>query len=434
MGRHERQNSVRWALRGIAGLAALVGATLLGLERERGVPVWNSLWAEDGRVFLTGALQDFTGTFFAQNGGYLHVVPRAIAGMVARFPVEDAAAGMAVGSALVIALLAGFVYAASSEVLESRSARLGLAATVLLVPIPGHELLANTTNLHFYLLFACFWALLWQAETPFALVARSLVVISTALSDPISALFLPLALVAPAYRRSVRALLVSGLFLAGLVVQLAVMAGGARPERNWGFRLGALPDVFSLRVTGGLLVGDRFLDDAWAAYGRAFAYGAFLAVALLVTVLLARSDRRTIAFTLIALAYAGLFFCVQLVGRGTGGIDPEVHGSRLDAARYVLVPFLLLTATIVAMVDRGYARRPASTGWAWARRAALLWLVALMAVNYSVTNDRSRGPRWDQELRQARRGCSTLRPESVHVLVAPSPPRVWFATVPCSRI
>jgi hypothetical protein len=341
---------------------------------------------------------------------------------------------MAVGSAAVIALLAGFVYAASSEVLESRTARFGLAATVLLVPIPGHELLANTTNLHFYLLFACFWALLWQAEMPVALGARSLVVVASALSDPISALFLPLAIVAPAYRRSGRALIVSGLFLVGLVVQLAVMAGGARPERNWGFRLGALPDVFSLRVTGGLLVGDRFLGDAWAAYGRAFAYGALLAVSVVITALLVRSDRRTIVFALIALAYAGLFFYVQLVGRGTGGIDPELHGSRLDAARYVLVPFLLLTATIIALVDRGYARRHGSSGWAWARRATLLWLVALLAVNYSVTNDRSRGPRWDRELGQASRECSTVRSRSVLVLVAPSPPHVWFATVPCSRI
>jgi cytochrome bd-type quinol oxidase subunit 2 len=127
-----------------------------------------------------------------------------------------------------------------------------------------------------------------------------------------------LAIVAPAYRRSVRALVVSGLFFAGLVIQLAVMAGGARPERNRGFRLGALPDVFSLRVTVGLLIGDRFLGEAWASYGRAFAYGALLAVALLVTVLLVRSDRRTIAFALIALAYASLFFCVQLVGRVPG--------------------------------------------------------------------------------------------------------------------
>jgi hypothetical protein len=434
MAMRDGPKHVRWAIRVGGVLAVLSAGTLLHLARQRGVPVWNSLWAEDGRVFLTGALQDFPGIFFEQNGGYLHVVPRAIAGIVALLPVREAAAGMAVGSAAVIALIAGFVYVASSEIFESRTARFLLAATVLLVPVPGHELLANTTNLHFYLLFACFWALAWQAETPVALGARGAVVVATTLSDPISALFLPLAIVGPVARRSVRALVVSALFLAGLLVQFAVIAGGARPERNWGFRLGALLDVFSLRVAGGLLVGDRFLGDAWAAYGRAFAYGAFLAVAALITVLLVRSDRRTIAFALISLGYAGLFFCVQLVGRGTGGIDPEVHGPRLDAARYILLPFLLVTTTILVLVDRGHARRQASRGWAWGRRAALLWLVALLAVNYSVTNDRSRGPRWDRELREARGACSTGGARSVRVLVAPSPPRVWFATVPCNRI
>jgi hypothetical protein len=434
MARPDSPNYVRWAIRVAGALAVLSAGTLLHLARQRGVPVWNSLWAEDGRVFLSGALQDFPGTFFEQNGGYLHVVPRAIAGIVALLPIREAAAGMAVGSAAAIALIAGFVYAASSEVLEARSARLGLAATVLLLPVPGHELLANTTNLHFYLLFACFWALLWQVESAVALGARGLLVVATALSDPISALFLPLAIVAPVARRSVRALVVSGLFLAGLLTQFAIMAGGARPERNWGLRLGALPDVFSLRVAGGLLVGDRFLGDAWAAYGRAFAYGAFLAVAGVIAVLLLRSDRRTIAFALISLGYAGLFFCVQLVGRGTGGIDPEVHGARLDAARYILLPFLLVTTTILVLVDRGYARRHTSRLWVWGRRAALLWLVALLAVNYWVTNDRSRGPRWDREVRSASRKCPAAGAGSVRVLVAPSPPRVWFATVPCNRI
>lgn len=405
------------------GLAALAAGTLLHLERQRGVPVWNSLWAEDGQVFLSGAVRNFRGTFFEQNGGYVHVVPRLIAGIVAALPVQDAAAGMAVGAAAAVALIAGFVYVASSEVVRSRTARLGLAAAVLLLPVPGSELLANATNLHFYLLFACFWALLWQSETPFALGSRAAVVVATALSDPLSALFLPLAIVAPAARRSARALVVSGLYLTALVVQLAIIAGGARPERNWGFRLGALPEIFALRVGGGLLVGDRFLGDVWDGYGRAFAYGALLLVAVVIALLLRRSDRRTIAFALIALGYAGLFFCVQLIGRGTGGMDPDLHGFRLNAARYILVPFLLVTSVIVVVAERRL----------WTRRVALVWLAALLAVNYSVTSDRSRGPRWDRELAHARRICATMGKRTTRVLVAPSPPDVWFATIPCRR-
>ena len=417
----------------VAILAALSGATLLHLWRQRGVPVWNSLWAEDGRVFLSDAIRNFSGTFFDQNGGYVQVVSRLIAGGVAWLPVADAAAGMAVGAAAAITLVAIFVYFASSEVLRTRAARFGLAAAVVLLPVPGSELLANTTNLHFYLLFACFWALVWQAETPLALGARGLVVSMAALSDPLTALFLPLAIAAPVVRRNRRALVVPGLFFAALVIQYAIISGGARPERNWGFRLGALPEIFSLRVAGGLLVGDRFLGDAWAAYGRTFAYGAFLVVAAVIAVLLARTDRRTAAFVLTALGYSGLFFCVQLVGRGTGGMDPEWHGFQLNGARYIVLPFLLITSVILALLDAPPVRLrgPASI---WPRRIGLLWLAALLAVNYSVTSDRSRGPRWDRELAHARRVCDAPGKSAASVLVSPSPPRVWFATIPCRRL
>jgi hypothetical protein len=420
------------AMRVGCGVFMLFLAVVLHLERQRGVPVWNSLWAEDGQVFLSDALHNVSGTLFAENGGYIHVVPRLIAGIVSTLPVHDAAAGMAIGATTAIALIAGFVYFASAEILSSRAARLALAAAVLLLPVPGSELLANVTNLHFYLLFGCFWALLWQSEQPAAVGARSAVALASALCDPLSALFLPLAIVAPLVQRTVRTLIVSGVFFAGIAVQLATMWGGARPERNWGFRLGAVPEIFSLRVAGGLLVGDRFLGDAWAALGRGFAYGALVLVAAIIAGLVFRRDRRTVAFVLISLGYAGLFFAVQMAGRGTGNLDPDVRGFQLNGARYISVPFLLMTAVILALVDRA-PEHADGTAWRWRRRAGLVWIVTLLALNYSVTSDRSRGPRWDRELARARPACSHAGSRNVKVLVSPAPPRVWFATVPCGR-
>lgn len=420
-------------MRVVAFGAALAVVAVLHLVRQRGVPVWNSLWAEDGRVFLSDALRDFHGTFFAQNGGYVHVVPRLIAGIIALLPVREAAAGMAIGAAIVIALVAGFVYLASAEMVGSRVIRLALAGAVVFVPVPGNELLANTTNLHFYLLFGCFWALVWQSETRVAVASRSAAAAAAALSDPLCVLFLPLAVMGPAVRRSRRSLVVSCFFGSALLVQLAILAGGTRPERNWGFRLGALPDIFSLRVAGGMLVGDRFLGDAWGAYGRGFAYGALVLVAAIIAALVARSDRRSRLFTVVALGYAGLFFCVQLFGRGTGGMDPEWHGFQLNGARYILLPFLLMTTVILVLTDRvAEARRGRSSPLI--RYAALLWLTVLVAVNFSITSERSHGPRWDHQLALARRACERTRGRSVKVLVSPSPPRVWYATIPCRRI
>jgi hypothetical protein len=415
------------------GLVGLAGAAFLHLARQRGVPPWNSLWAEDGSVFLSGALRDFPGTFLAENGGYIHVVPRVIAGIAAALPVEVAAAVMAAGASVIVALISGFVYFASAEVLRSRAARLALAVSVLFLPVPGSDLLANATNLHFYLLFACFWALFWQGESSAALGSRSAVALAASLSDPLSALLLPLAVVAPLARRSVRALAVSGVFVAGLAVQLLITWGGERPGRNWGFRPSDLLDIFSLRVTGGLLVGDRFLDNAWLAYGRTFSHGALLLIAAVIAFLLWRSERATVAFVLISLGYGCLFFCVQLVGRGTGGMDPDLGVFQLNGARYVLLPFLFTATAILALVDRAPRVRE-SAKWKWGRRAALLWLAALLAANYSVVSDRSPGPRWDRELTKARASCSAANKRIGRVLVAPSPPRVWFATVPCGRL
>jgi hypothetical protein len=420
-------------LRSAAILVALVGATFVHLLRQRGVPLWDSVWAEDGSVFLTDALRDFSGTFFDQNGGYVHVVPRLVAVAAAALPVDAAAAAMSAGAAVVIALIAGFTYVATSAVLRSRAARLGVAASVALVPVPGSDLLGNATNLHFYLLFACFWALFWQSQTIGALVSRSTVVLASTLSDPLSTLFLPLAVVAPVVRREGRSLIVPGFFLIGLAVQLGLMWGGEAPRRNWGFALIDVLDIFSLRVTGGMLVGDRFLDDGWLEYGRAFSYGALLFVTVVVALLMRRSDRPTAAFALISLAYAGLFFCVQLVGRGTGGTDPDLGSFHLNGARYVLLPFLFTTAALLALVDR----RAAAHGDAvsvWARRVALLWLAAVLVVNYSLVTDRSSGPRWGRELTNARRSCSDDATDAARILVAPTPPRVWFAEVPCERL
>jgi hypothetical protein len=427
------RTSLAEPFRGAAVLVALVGAMFLHLERQRGVPVWDSVWAEDGSVFLTDALRDFSGTFFAQNGGYVHVVPRIVAGGATAFPVSDAAAAMAVGAAVVITLIAAFTYVASSAVFRSRAARLCLAGSVVFLPVPGSDLLANATNLHFYLLFACFWALFWQAETMGALVARSPVVLASTLSDPLSALLLPLAVVAPVARRGARSLVVPGFFLIGLAVQLLLMWGGEAPRRNWAFALTDLPDIFSLRVTGGMLVGDRFLDDGWLEYGRAFSYGALLFVTVVVALLMRRSDRPTAAFVVISLGYAGLFFSVQLVGRGTGGMDPELGSFHLNHARYVLLPFLFMTAAVLALVDRrAEARRDAVS--VWARRAALLWLTSVLVANYSLATDRSDGPRWGREVTKARRSCTDDAARTTRILVAPSPPRVWFAKVPCERL
>lgn len=402
---------------------------LLHLGRQRETPAWQSLWAEDASVFLTDGYRDAWGTFFAQNGGYIHVVPRLVGAVARLLPVADAALVFAFAGSVAVALAAAFVYAASGEVLHTRGLRLALAAAVAFLPVAGVELYANVLNLHFYLVFACFWALTWQSTTASAVLARSLVVLAATLSDPVSGLLVPLAIVGPTVRRGRPALIVSGCFALGLAIQVAAMRGGDSPERNWAFHAWDVPDILALRVGGGLLVGDRFLDDLWLWLGRAFSVSALALFLVLVSVLFARCRRRHAVFALVSLMYACVFFVVHLVGRGTGGMDPDAGSFHLEGARYTLLPFLLLLTALLVLMDGS------RWTWArWARAAAVMWLVGLLAANYAVgPNARSSGPLWRQEVEEASRRCSEGSSTTVHVLAAPAPPNVWFARISCSR-
>jgi multisubunit Na+/H+ antiporter MnhC subunit len=403
--------------------------TLLHLGRQRETPAWQSLWAEDASVFLTDGYRDAWGTFFEQNGGYLHVVPRLVGAIAALLPLDDAALVFAFAGSVVVALVAAFVYAASGDVLHTRGLRLGLAATVAFLPVAGAELYANVLNLHFYLVFACFWALTWQATTASAVLARSLVVVAATLSDPVSGLLAPLALVGPTVRRGRAALIVSGCFALGLAIQLTAMRGGESPERNWAFHAWDVPDILALRVGGGLLVGDRFLDDLWLWLGRAFSVTVLALVLAVVGLLLVRSRRRQAVFALVSLIYAAVFLVVHLVGRGTGGMDPDAGSFHLEGARYALLPFLFLLTALLVLIDG--SRWP----WAnWARVVALIWLVGLLAANYAVgPNARSSGPLWQREVEEASQRCQERSSATVRILAAPAPPNVWYARVPCSR-
>jgi hypothetical protein len=263
-------------------LASALVALLAGLllARQAVVSAWDTIWAEDGFAFLSDALSgDALGAVVEPHGGYIHPLPRAAAAVAAVLPLELAAVVLSAAWALVLALLAAFVYAASGEILRSRALRVALAALTALLPAAGSELLGNTANLHFYLVYACFWAFVWRKTTTLALTARATVVAVTALSDPLTLLFAPLALWNAVSRRGRRELVVPASLLAGLAVQLgATTLAGESPERLTRFDATDLPLLFALRVTGSLLVGDRFLDDAWLSLGRVFAYGALLAV------------------------------------------------------------------------------------------------------------------------------------------------------------
>jgi hypothetical protein len=211
------------------------------------------------------------------------------------------------------------------------------------------------------------------------------------------------------------------------------MVASEPPHRLTRFDAGDVPLLFGLRVTGSLLVGDRFIDDLWFALGRGFSYGALALVVLACGVGATTSRRRTRVFVAICAVYAFTFFAIDLFGRGSAGMRPGYDEAtwHLAGARFTYAPILFLSAALLAVADALPGRVPRST-WRMLHPAALVFVAALLIANFSFTSERSLGPSWQHGLTAARDRCDRGTTEA-QVLVAPAPFGFVLKTT-CARL
>src|SRR4051794_5854160 len=67
----------------------MLGVAVVVALRSSGVPVWDTIWAEDGTVFIQGALdKSLPDALFTPYAGYLHVPARLLAAVTVVFPPE----------------------------------------------------------------------------------------------------------------------------------------------------------------------------------------------------------------------------------------------------------------------------------------------------------------------------------------------------------
>ncbi|HEV8561758.1 MAG TPA: hypothetical protein VGR06_36010 [Actinophytocola sp.] len=214
-------------------LAASVGAVGFQLFTPAGLTHLNHVWAEDGARFLVDALREpLAANLVAPYGGYLHTVPRLVAELVSVLPLSWAAVAIAIAVALLRTGVALLVFAASGGYLRAVPVRIGLAALVIVLPAGNSETLGNLANLHWFLLYGAFWAVLWRPASLGLNVLAAAVVLLAGLSSPLVFLLAPLALLRlalPAWRERLSAL-AFGVALVGQVV--AVLLGTRAPYSN----------------------------------------------------------------------------------------------------------------------------------------------------------------------------------------------------------
>jgi hypothetical protein len=384
----------------------IVAAVWLQLARSSGRPVWRPFWAEDGRYIYEQALNHPLSTnLFRPIAGYLQVVPRLLAEVAVAFPLADGAVAVAVLAALTSALLSVYIYYASRRVLHLWQ-RAAIAVLVVVHPAASTEINATLNNLHWFFIFAAFWAC-WTCRTSRSGVVLDAVVVALAiLSDPLALLLLPLAVVR-GWRSERQAWAPAGVMAVCGMLQYWLAISSAGPQQYGPRDLHDLPAVYALRVLASSVAGDQELRKLWRPGSNWSVF--FISVTLVVLVAAAvwyagHLQAYGQMWLLVALmGYSVAFLWAPLIIRGGGRYFVQFPLS-LIASRYTIVPlWLLWTAMIVAAGLPFQTRAPAR----FALPALLgVMLLAQLPANYAARGARVSGPSWRTSVAAARLACA----------------------------
>jgi hypothetical protein len=414
-------------------LALLALAVVLQLLRVGPSEALDSLWAEDGQIFLQGAIsQSFWHTVFTPYAGYLVLAPRLVGEAGALAPLRDAAAAVAVASGIVVALSGLAVWCASAAHLRNPYLRGTLVALTVLAPVAGLESVASGSYVLWYMLFASFWLLLWRPATTLGAVLASLFLLATGLSTPGLWFFAPLAALRALAARDRRDLLIVGSFGIGAAVQVPVIANNseAAVEPLWSADIWT---AYVQRVVDGAAFGERLGGVAWAELGWPF-----LAVLLVGAVAglhfgLRRATPAGRWLAAIAIPTSLLMFVVSAYQRAVGSqmIWPAgVHFG--NGGRYAIVPALLLVSVALVLIDQSVRQRPEASRPPWAAVAVAALLLVGLAASFDVRDSAARGtPPWGAALDSAAAACAA---EGVPEARVPTSPPGFGVIVPCDDL
>jgi hypothetical protein len=434
----------------VLGLLAIAAGAVVCLLRVSGTGPLQSIWEEDARDILDGALNtNGWGAVFRPVAGYFVVGPRLLGEFATLFPLSWAAAVLSISAAVITAALALLVYSASEPFFPSpvagRIARVAVSLPMLLAPVAENrfnEVYDRPVCLHFFAIYAMFWVLVWSPATVRGRVAALVTTVLTGLSTILIVGLLPLAALRLVARRDRYSVALVALVAAGALTQaLGVWTGLAQrvgdtvtADPYWVLRTFAgwgLPSsVLGFRATRGVSG-----LDVWGGVshepGPVIASWLIVAAVVGAAVVGARIGWLRPRWTLAVAAGAGsvLLYAMTAVASGI-------------TYRYLIPVSLLLIAAAVALLypatqrDPAARRDPAGRGDSAAHKAGrgvamvalILGVLVAAAFNYRWTDTyRSHAPQWTDQIRLATQACQRdPRLDEVIVRGAPLP---WWSIV-----
>lgn len=384
-----------------------------------------TIWAEDGGIFLNDALNGsgWAG-IFSPYEGYLHIVPRLGANLVASFvPVQGYGIAMNYASCLVVSLVALCVFYLSKSVVGNTLIRVCLASLVIFVAPGPLETLANFANVHWYLLWLTPWLLMAQAQSRagrFGLFALSLLV---SLTEILSLLFVPLFLYD--LRNRSKWFARTGLLLGLLSQVLTTLSFPRSPSSGYPVNLLSVLEGWFLNSSSALMFGNSVtiagLIQAYGPLPIVCAAIPFLVVFIFI-MWKGNSVHRLVAAVMV-LASFGTWAATQVVNPQSFfdySTFTNADWDRFFLSRYSTAPstFLLALLPLAAAVLAPLSRAAA---------AAILggFLVLQLVFFFPTVVARTGGPVWSDGVNAGRAACQQdpgLAEAGVQIA-----PKGWFA-------
>jgi hypothetical protein len=432
-GQHRDRTPGRRRLEGVAtALSALLAVLVVALRLP--VDRWDSLWAEDGTLFLQQGLDHPLWQTFAQpHAGYLNVFPRLSTAVVTSLPLGAAGVAYTLLAAAAVVWVAWTVWISSAGQLTSPWLRAVLASAVVLLPAGALEAAGNVANSHFFLVFGAYWALVGRPRPLWATLSANGLVLMATLSDPICLGLLPLAVLRLVCLRGWQDRSVALSYAAGMLLQLSAVL---TVERGTGSPL----DVRTIAFGYGLrVVSPSFLGPSSthalvteAGPGVVTAVTAAVAVVLLAGFALARGLRLPLA----ALALASVAFWMVTVRFSLNGTYPPAISAPLNlvnGARYTIISSLLLLSAWILAAEAALRRSGARLRWlvlVLAAAPVVVFVISDFRPDFSVRPDLTP---WSQFVQQATKGCASSPVVEPPPAVIPPGPG-WQVSVECADL
>ena len=424
----------RKILLAVAGVAA---AAAISLSRTVGPGSLNTVWIEDAKNLLNGALnQSFWQTATTPISSYYQLPARVFTQIAVQFPLSWAPGVMSVFAALQYAMYGLVAYIASGPHLRSPWLRLLIAAPVCAIPLAYTQVNNDLVTVQFFGLYGAFWALLWIPGTRAGRILSPVVMATVSWTAVLSVVFAPLVAARLIADRSRNAWCVAILWATGVLLQFSqtLLGRGHHLSEGYNGPFYVLRN-YATRVMPRALFGERSLGGAGADYRgyyeslhilnaaahHALMIGAWAVVVVIIGLAVARFTDPNWTLAAVAAVFSLAIFADEVLVN-TPVIQP----------RYVVAPAMLLYTALVALMrprrQEGTSHVSAALRWLPAAGFAVLLLVAV-TLNFRVTNGRTTSPAWTSVVAAASKTCALPG-----VTAYSFAHEWWYVTIPCGKV